>query len=354
MQYPLMSYKKYVIRFFAILGCLLLLNVISFLAFLYNPQNYYFRPWEYFPEVAYQFPEYEALWDRAETSDQTRGNFFCYQDSHRTYVSVDDDGYRKNYRESSSYKILVSGDSAVFGSGLSDDETLPWKLAEKLDMPVFNGGGSSLFNILLRPELAGVKLIIDVRAEREIKGYVFNSYGYVDGDGYTPRMINDKDIKEIRSIVPEQRYLFTSIMFRTFMRLLNDLRVLATGGQKEYLYHHHYFTEYDLDNAVASIVRRKNKVVARGKDYIFVGVPAKQTLYKEKLNAFTRNYLRMLTERLRKYNVKTINLLDVFNEQKSLGLYHNYDSHWNSRGTEVAAEEIAGYLAGKKLLAGPQ
>jgi len=342
-----MNYTLYLKQLFSILGLLMLLNLISFAAFINNPESFYFRPWEYFPEVAYRFDEYEPVWDRIETSDQTRDNFFYYQDPHRTFVSVDADGYRSTRFQADHYDIVVSGDSAVFGTGLSDNETLPWRLSELMDLPVFNGGRSSLFNTLKRSELIDVGLVIDMRSEREIKGEVFNFYGLSKDMPYTPQLKNDKQLYELPLTVSDKRFLFTSIASRSVLRIINDIRVLASGGERRYKFRRHTFSASDLDTAVESIVKRQREMHAHGKDYVFIGIPAKQTLYHSQVDGFTRNYLNQLTERLQTAGVETINLMDAFSANKSMELFHKYDTHWNVRGTSIAATVIADYLANR-------
>ncbi len=339
-----MAYKYYLRIFFWILCPLILINCISMATFVYNPKWFYFRPWEYFPELAYKFSEYEALWDIEETSDGTRKNFFYYQDPHRTYVSVDNDGFRKNYKYGS-FEVLVSGDSTIFGTSLSDNETLPWKISEKLNISVFNGGRSSLYNTLLRPELSDVKIIIDCVAERKIKNKVFPSYGWNNGDGYKPLMTNNKDIFSIFNEVPPQRYLATLIAARTVSRIARDLVVFLFGLEDKHIFHGHKFNKSSLERAINSIVERKNNINAQGMEYIFIAIPAKQTIYDDTVDEYTKNYINLLTTNLKKKGVKTINILDSFRANKLSSIYHHYDTHWNSKGVSVAASVIAEYLA---------
>jgi hypothetical protein len=340
-----MEYRRYLRWLSGILGTLMLLNAISLAVFYFKPEIYYFRPWEYLPRVAYKFSIFEPVWDREETSDHTRSNFFYYQDPHHTYVSVDRDGFRSRFLNADSYDILVAGDSAVFGSGLSDDETLPWIMAELLGEPVFNGGGSALFNTLSRPDVRDVELVLDVRAERAIRGEVFNNYNHKAGNPYRPQMRKEGTLIRLPLIISEDRYLFTSILIRTVSRMMNDIVVLLSGGEKPYLYTWHRFTPFDLDQAVKSIIDRSDRIRALGKRYIFVGIPAKQNLYADGIEEFTKRYLWVLTDRLQEAGVETINLAEAFHENKDLGLYPRYDTHWNTVGTKIAAREIVEYLS---------
>ena len=337
-------YKKYLNLYFGVLIPIVILNLGSFVIFVANPKLFYFRPWEYFDEVGYRFKAYDASWAGKETGDTSRRNFFYYQDAYFTNVTVDKDGFRTNYKKACQYPILVSGDSTIFGSGLSDNETLPWKLSEMLDIPVFNGGRSSLFNTLRRKDLSNVAIVIECRKERLIKEKVFDDYGYKKGDDYSPLMKKDKRIKDIITVIPVKRYWATSIIFRTIKRIKNDLVIYLTGKEDQIKMRNFTMTEMNLDEAVHAIAKRKEEITALGKRYIFVALPEKQTVYGDRVDTFTRNYTLALTKRLRDKGVETINLLDSFSQHRDESLFHPYDTHWNSNGTTIAAREIARYL----------
>ena len=207
-------------------------------------------------------------WNSNETSDLTRDHYFYYQDPHLTRVSVDADGFRTNFEPSSSYPILVAGGSAIFGSGLSDDETLPWILSEMLALPVFNGGRSPLYNTLGRPELQDVGIIIDTRVERFIKDNVFSDYDYRQTDTYQPLMQRERNIWELMGTVPPQRYLITSILTRVFERIDNDLDSYFGQEATAYRYLNHIMSTDDMNNAVNAISRRSSELDAMGFRYI--------------------------------------------------------------------------------------
>jgi len=338
-----MDYKNYLRLFFLIACPLILLNVVSVMTFIYNPKMFYNRPWEYFHDITYKFSQYNSVWDEFETSDLTRDNYFYYQDPHKTYVSVDKDGFRSNKFNSKNYKVLITGDSTIFGSGLSDNETLPWKISEAIDTPVFNGGRTSLWNILKRKELLNVEIIVDCVTERDVKNGVFMSLA-------ESRYQSIKQISKIEtasallSEVSPQRYLLTSIIMRVILRISNDIILLLTSSKQEYLFHSHHSTQLDLDSSVAAIIKRKEIVEASGLSYVFIAVPAKQSVYDDNVDPFTKNYINTLTDELVKNNVKTINILKVFRENSTKKLFHNFDSHWNSNGTKIASSVISEYL----------
>lgn len=339
-----MQYRRYLSQFFLAIFIFFLGEIVSLSLFLYEPKDFYFRPWEYFDEIAYRSDRYPATWSRPESSDLTRGTFFLQQEKRPTQVTTDKDGYRSNLYQDSGYDILISGDSTIFGSSLSDHETLPWQLSERLQAPVFNAGRAHLYRTLLRPELANTKIVIDCVTERNIDDSVFPSYPS-DADGkYHPLMTNDHNLLQLIGKIPPQRYSWLSRSRLFLERITSDLFISISNTKKERLFMQHSFSPEDLQAAAQSIQERSKKIQEMGMAYIFIGIPAKQTLYADGLDEFTKHYLTALQKQLSSDGVESINLIEAFQQNREANLFHAYDSHWNARGVEVAANVIADYL----------
>ena len=163
------SFYLYLIYF----GALLFLHLLFYPIFMAFPEPFYHRPWEYFNDLAYRNNKYPTKWQGKEYGDLTRDNYFCRQESYETSVTTDKDGFRSVPFDHSDAKILFSGDSQIFGSSLSDQETLPWIFSELTGIPVFNGSRTSLANIIKKPELDKVRIIIDGKTERYIIPVLF-------------------------------------------------------------------------------------------------------------------------------------------------------------------------------------
>ncbi|MEM0955567.1 MAG: hypothetical protein AAGI24_15610 [Pseudomonadota bacterium] len=338
------SYRGYVSAFLGLLGAVALVNTLGAAAFLWEPRHFYYRPWEYFYELGYRFAAYEPAWHQAQSADLSRQNWFFYQGSHYTDVTTDADGYRSVPINAGTYPVLVSGDSLVFGSGLSDAETMPWRLAERLDMPVFNGGRSSLFNTLKKTELEDAELVIDVRGEPLIKGAVFADYGYTADEPYRPRVTNQFSRWEALREVAPQRYLLTHIAGRMLRRLGRDLMVLRAGA-RERCYMPYQLDERTLASAADAIQSRSERLRAMGKRYIFVGVPFEQTLYADHISDKQRQYLTHLNDELARRGVETISLLPLFIEQRDREIFQRYDTHWSPLGVDLAVQAICEHLS---------
>ena len=142
----------------------------SALCFKLNPQWFYWRAWEYFEDIVYHNKEVPPVWQGPERGDLSRRNFLYFGESHVTRVTTDQDGFRSTPALPGPYRVAFLGDSTIFGSGLSDRETLPWRLAQELGVRVFNGARQDITQVLGRKDLGQVKLVIEGRTERALVG----------------------------------------------------------------------------------------------------------------------------------------------------------------------------------------
>ncbi len=318
----------------------------SLAAFMYSPEIYYYRPWEYFGDLGYRVKDMPTRWHGPEYQDQTRRNFFLYQRSHVTTVTVDNDGFRSRKHMADSYPIMVSGDSTIFGSGLSDNETLPWILAKDLDMPVFNGGRTGLANALAHPAMRDTEIVIDGWTERDVRPLYLKNAVVRLQDEFRPFAPRNLTYMEAIREIPPRRYSLPLMAWHVARRIFRDIDVLLRDGEQPYTFLRHWLRAEDLDETVALVVQRSKTVEATGMRYVFLPVPAKQTLYAEDVDDYTRNFIPTLVARLRAEGVEAVDLATPFQEHKDEGLFFPYDTHWNGKGTALAAWVIARELFG--------
>lgn len=323
------------------------LHVGSLLAFLYSPQSFYHGPWEYFGDIAYRVEGAPMRWEAMEYQGQTRRNFLYYQYGHVTTVTTDADGFRTRAAEAESYPVLVYGDSTIFGAGLSDGETLPWRLAEIMEAPVFNGGRSSLSNVLAHPALAGVEVIIDSLTERNVYPRILKKRDLPSEVSYQPIARKNLTMPQAAGAIPPQRYSLPLILLKTAERLAGDFKTWRNGGEEPYRFKRHRMRPEELDETIALIVARSRGMEARGLRYVFLPVPAKQTLYAADVDDYTRNFIPTLIARLRADGVEAVDLATPFQAHRDEGLFFPYDTHWNAKGTDLAARVMAEQLFGK-------
>jgi len=319
----------------------------SLAVFLYSPEIFYYRPWEFFGDFGYQVKDMPIRWQRPELQDQTRSNFFLYQRTHMTTATADDDGFRTRRFEAESYPIMVSGDSTIFGSGLSDDETLPWLMAEELQTPVFNAGRTALANALAHPAMRGTEIVFDGWTERNIRPRLLTTAAIRLRDEFVPFAPRNLTYMEAVGDIPPQRYSLPLIGWTVAKRIYRDIRVLSKGGEQPYTFLRHVMHAEDLDETVSLIVERDRTVKSLGKRYVFMPIPAKQTLYAGSIDDYTRNFIPTLVARLRAEGVEAVDLATPFQAHKEESLFFPYDTHWNGKGTALAAKEVAAQIFGR-------
>src|SRR5262249_37018388 len=134
--------------------------------FFWKPSLFYYRAWEYYDEIGYHVPNH-SKWVADETGDQSRSFIFSFKKHWLTVVSIDDEGYRSVPFQTNQFPVLIFGDSHTWGSGLSDEETIPWQVALKMGIPVFNGGRLpfTLSKMLNNPRLKEAKIIVELVAQ---------------------------------------------------------------------------------------------------------------------------------------------------------------------------------------------
>ncbi|MFH1033954.1 MAG: hypothetical protein V1806_05550 [Pseudomonadota bacterium] len=311
-----------------------------------RPQTFYWRAWEYFSDVVYRNQSVAPIWEDLEKGDRSRGFYFLYQEAHPTRVTTDQEGFRSVPIPSPAYPVVVVGDSTIFGSGLSDDETLPWLLARELGVPIFNGARTTFDNALANPRLARVRLVIEGRTEAALGGLEVRE-GLGDGT-YTP--LRQGDLGVLHS-APLALYFWPARLLRDIERVGHDVGYLRKHRDRmePRLFKRHRYKPADLERAVKVVQATQRLLQARGITYVFLPVPSAQTLYAADVDPFTRVFISRLTQRLRQEGIHTLDLTVPFQAHKGQGLFLNTDTHWNGKGSRLAARELATYLRGAGL-----
>ena len=128
----------------------------SFGLFIIKPSIFYWRAWEFFEELGFCIPQ-KLEWNGYEYGDASRRYIYSFHNKWTTQVSIDHEGFRSVPFRSDSYPIVIVGDSNTWGSGFSDEETIPWIVAKKLAVPVFNGARKpfTLLKMINNPRIKG-------------------------------------------------------------------------------------------------------------------------------------------------------------------------------------------------------
>lgn len=106
------------------------------------------------------------------------------------------------------------------------------------------------------------------------------------------------------------------------------------------------WTDEDIGEAVGNVRRFKETVTRAGKKFLFVVIPNKLSVYQKCLD--DRSHIRFpdLTRRLREAGIETPDLQNVFagNVDRIVDLYYPDNTHWSTRGYQLAAETIAPHV----------
>jgi hypothetical protein len=346
-----LRYRNYSV---AVLGSVVLTLLVSAAVLHWWPQFLYWRAWEYFDEIGNREANPEMwTWHRYEKGDHSRNFVFRYQDSWPTHVSSDADGYRSTpCVTAAGYEILLQGESHMWASGISDHETIPWRLSQLLDRPVFNGGRwpNWLGRVLAHPRLRNAKIVVEARAAHLIvPGSFDGGFELKNWDAYRiiraePRFAR---ISFKRYFLPAQasRYLgFASDLWRPWSIFGAEQAHLVTE-----IYGPEFSTRIDGPRTQAMVgdsVTYARRVEAHGYTYIFAPMPNVRFAY----NAVRDEYFSNLVKELRSRGVHAVDLHDAFWKHRGRNLYLRTDTHLTALGADLAARTIADYLRVEGLL----
>lgn len=345
--------------FFFVCISFLLVFWISFGAYLVRPTLFYWRAWEYFQDIVYsKYFTGTPIWRGKEKGHLSREFAFLFQEKWATTVSADEEGFRKVPYEAKEYPILVVGDSHTWGCGLSDHETFPWRLAENLNLPVFNGGRHAFYleRLLEKENLKKAKLIIELVSFHHLDaaafpdGFRLDHYsGFKQKAGKQPVML--KRIKMFfRLLAKDPRRYF--VPYKIFHALAPD-KVIASFTKKEMTDRIGInpkgileLTENDIKQLVDKIEKRQQELARLGYAYMIAAVPPRHLICaKDDMPQTWEAYFGIYKE-LMERNIPVVDLVDPFYQtQNREALYLKTDLHWGGQGTELAAKLIADYVA---------
>ena len=324
------------------------LHVGSLLAYLYSPLSFYHGAGEYIKDIAYRVEGVPMHWEGMEYPDLSRDNYFFYAHPEPITFTTDADGFRSTRIEAESYPIAVTGDSTIFGTHLSDSDTLPWKLSEAMGVPVFNGAHTGMSNLLAHPRLGNLQVFIDAITERSIFPRILSKREkHIRPVTFQPLARKELTMLEAAGEVPPQRYSLPLIVLNNLGKMAADFKTWRKGGEQSRLFIRHSMRPDEFEETVAIIVALKAEFDALGIRYVFVPIPAKQNLYADDVDEYTRNFLPRLFARLQAEGVEYVDLDTPFRVHRDEELFYAYDTHWTPKGTALAANVIADQLAGK-------
>ncbi len=315
--------------------------------YLARPELFYYRAWEYFFLWANRTASEDSTWQGVEYSDLGHRYLFMYQEARETHVTTDADGFRSVPSDMGPPRILVQGRSNVFGSGVSDHETLPWQLAKTANIATFNGAHGNPLATLSRPGLETVELVVDVYHERHLatqalaeNSYQLNASGLVE---YKP-LAREALPAHSAMMKPMLRpgWWLADIVARYYRRLRTDLKEHHLFGSRPYLAIPYRSDGSPIEDIIALMQQRRSKVENLGLDYLALVIPSRIAVYRfELIDEQTLTRGQRIVSALESQDFPVVNLYPDFLADGGESLLFKYDSHWSAKGQRVAAELTA-------------
>lgn len=87
-----------------------------------------------------------------------------------------------------------------------------------------------------------------------------------------------------------------------------------------------------------------------GYTYVLVLVPRRDLIYGHPVDDFSEEYFPKMIRQLEQEGVYAVDLQSTFLAHKREEPFFRTDTHWNARGTEIAAGYVADYLNKKGIM----
>jgi lysophospholipase L1-like esterase len=287
-----------------------------------------------------------------------------------TFIKINSEGLRdyehRKDKDSTTFRILVLGDSITFGLGVNIDESYP-KLLEAMLNQNLTGGAQKKYEVIN----AGVD------------GYgTAQEYLYLQelGNRYRPDLVivglNYNDVGDVMTGIP---FTFTKtriVEHFYVLSYLKSLRILLKKMKKIYskglpmgffqIYQDQYTPEFEkgLLKTKEYLVKIRDFSYSMGsKMHIFI-IPLCFELGRSEWEKrrfghlysdefFDKNMHKcseIFTEFGKVEKIPTLPLLPIFRKSKEGPFYFARDMHWNKKGHRLAAESIYNFLKEKGLL----
>lgn len=312
--------------------------------FIWSPEYFYRRSWEYFRDIAYHNPK-KRVWEGYEIGDFSLAFLACKgKNARKTIVSCDEHGFRITPLSTKRYPILLVGDCNIWGVNLSDQETIPWLLAKSLNIPVFNGGRTPgaktpylLESLLNHSSLQECKIVIEFVRDVIIDKDLFSKeFSCADFQSFIQKE------GAIIDTIPIKRYFFPSKIITQASWLYNSF---MAPWNKEGLSEEIHFlrSSQELEAIVKNVKNRADFLQRRGYRYIFIPLPTKAHVMTKKIYGDPAAQNMQLIDALKEKGIESFDLYLTFRDKED-GLFIKEDSHIGPYGAKLIARELEAYL----------
>jgi len=282
-----------------------------------------------------------------------------------TLIKINSQGLRdykhQKHKKSSSYRILVMGDSFTFGLGVNSEETYT-KVLETLLNQNLDGKTQKQYEVI----------------NAGIDGYgTEQEYFYLEelGNQYRPDLVivglYANDIADVMQTIPFIYYknrIKTSFYFLSFLKGLYTILKVALRNDIQstilQIYQDQYTPQFEkaLQKTKKILLKTRDFTHSIGAEMVIVIIPLTfeigrsewekgrfgQLYSDEFFNKNMHKFSSIFTEFGKAEEIYTLPLLPIFRKSKKK-LYYLRDPHWNKEGHSLAAESIYNFLEKKGL-----
>jgi hypothetical protein len=283
-------------------------------------------------------------------------------------------GFRKKETNTKTYDIVVVGDSAIAGTGLTQNNIYTEKLENKLKKSVYPYAPANFNQYLIEDRFLKnpPKIVIFESAEKLVLHIPEILSENQRLEKYSFRKTNLENVFLSNNIVLDGAIMADRLKKRAFVnyiyaRLAELPKIIFGGGsfshkvgkniefdipegQPEMIFYSEpedYFKKWQ-DNHINRVVMvlkgYRDKLLETNTRFIFMPIPNKENIYWNKVNGGKENdNLKRLIIAAKSQGIETIDLLSIYEklhfQNESELLYQLDDSHWNSYGVEVAVNQ---------------
>ncbi len=293
-------------------------------------------------------------------------------------------GYRKIDADTTSYPIIIIGDSNIVGGPLPQQDTLSELLEKRLHTAIYPLAPADINTFLYNGRFTNnpPNIIILVKIEREILQQIqLPAVGIFRRSAKKPVLLPwleknwEQYLRENRSLAILIDRFLKQNMIRYFNSRLKQMEKTISDSKEtafiessgktsvnpvnKILFYppaieiYKKISETEIDQIIQTI-KLYNEVLKRmGIRFIFVPIPNKENIFYENVPIEKPMFLPRLISKLANEGVEVIDTQTAFEEayrKNNILLFHTDDTHWNKDGVKLTADLIERYIkAGKTL-----
>lgn len=322
----------------------LAISFIVTILYITKPGLFYFRGWEFFDDtVLTGFGSKNYVF--YETGDAAR-DYLIQRYGSLNNITINNLGNRMGCYDPKKNKagILMLGDSQLWGSGNSDENTLPQVLCRKYDANIYNGSRLHEMDLLRVTEYNFSKIIFTSAERVRLIRYCSILDGYEKAENHK---LHEKDLFLVKqwSAFINRNFTHLSGYLKLRLSLLFSLTQPVQAPQEDLIIARHTSKASDIDEDVRCAERLRNFFSTRNIETAFIYFPAQQTILSKKLginlDSITYDFIPKAFEKMSKLKLKSIDTRAcLVHDADLLRVTQPHDTHLNEQGIRSMAQCI--------------